>query len=137
MHYKSLVNWKALINSQKKSYVSHLTIQSMYSFEFRICCFGLFLCVVSCLRNCGEFDKDETIGEILKEYSKPLPYRTILNHIFYAFDENDTQRMEEMFKLLKRTKVKDLDDSESETFVEDSDPLDYSEERIKFVVGFL
>lgn len=104
----------------------------MLSFKNRVVFLALVSCSASGLRNCGEFEKDEMIDEILREYSKPLPYQNVLDQLFQAYDEKDSNRMEEMYKHLEGTQT-----DESEEF-DESLPIEYSEyakKRIKFVVS--
>lgn len=68
------------------------------------------------LRECGEFNE---------EYLDIFPYQNDLKKIFDAFDENDTQRMEEMIELLGNEGALDLNDG---------DPTKYKNDPIKYVV---
>lgn len=85
----------------------------MQSIEVRIVFLFLFLSCVSALRNCGELEKNDLIRHILEEDSKPLPYQNKIDQLFDAFDENDSQRMEEIYHYLANTTIYDLDDSDS------------------------
>lgn len=98
----------------------------MQSITFGIVCVFVFLCSVSALRNCGEFEKDEIIHRILEEDAKPLPYQNEIDQLFDAYDKDDSHRMEEIYQLLANVTK------------EDSESTDYSEyaaNRIRYVVS--
>lgn len=69
------------------------------------------------LRECGEFGEEDF--EI-------FPYQNELEKIFDAFDGNDTQEMEEMFKLVGDIGAEDLNEE---------DQSDYKNDPIKYVVS--
>lgn len=73
--------------------------------------------VKSDLRECGEFHK--------KEHFKLLPYQNELEQLFDAVSENDTQRIDNIFKLLENASIDDVTRPESL----------WDENPIKFVVS--
>lgn len=55
---------------------------------------SVFLYGVKCLPECAEFDK-------IKKNSEPFEYRNQLEQLLGAFDQNDTQTMEDLFKFFE------------------------------------
>lgn len=72
------------------------------------------------LRECAEFDQNDEVARAIREYSEVLPFEHELEQLFDAFDKNDYERMEAVYKSLGNLKIDDVED--------------YGKEPIKYVV---
>lgn len=80
------------------------------------------------LRKCGEFDQN-TINNLYADDSKPpIRYQNQFADILEAFDNNDTDRVEELFKSLEIETMADLD------FDDEPTGPSYTGNVIKYVV---
>lgn len=69
------------------------------------CLFGVQR--ILAISECGEFHKNEFIRGKLAEFDKELAYEDELNQLLDAFNENDTQRMDDLLELLEEFKTID------------------------------
>lgn len=76
------------------------------------------------LRRCGEFDNSETVAQVMKKNSEPMPFQHELEEILDSYKSNNNERMEELFTSLENQTIAELDDQ----------PMNYSGKIIKYVV---
>lgn len=76
------------------------------------------------LRRCGEFDNSETVAQIMKKNSEPMPFQHELEEILDFYKNNNNERMEELFTSLENQTLAEIDDQ----------PIIYGGKIIKYVV---
>lgn len=76
------------------------------------------------LRRCGEFDNSETVAQIIKKNSEPMPFQHELGEILDSYKNNNNERMEELLTSLENQTFAELDDQ----------PINYGGKIIKYVV---
>lgn len=59
------------------------------------------------LNECAELNNDENVWVRLAELDIKLEFTEEVEQFFKAFDENDTQQMDEVFRLLESVQIKD------------------------------
>lgn len=98
----------------------------MKTFDIQFVCILLLFgsAVEADLRKCGEFDQSEIVRQAVKKYSKPMPFQQEFEEILDAFEKDDNESMEEIFKKLENDTLSYADD----------EPMNYTENIIKYVV---
>lgn len=95
-----------------------------------------FVCLlfsVEARRKCAELEKSETLARSVVNNAEALPFQKEIENIFDAFNNNDDERVEELFKSLEN----EVDTEPNEVVTEPQDaPTNFGKKVIKYVVSF-